>query len=279
MLDSDPNAHLHSSSVDELAYEALDSAVARCDLVSLTELLDVGLSPNATSPCEPTVLERAMQVNFVPGALLLLQRGAEVTEEDPSLLCQAVARLHSVELSKALIAAGADVNERGLKNATALYYAVEQGDAALCRLLLNAGAAIVPPDTKNLGLNPMCAAAISWRSNAHEIIRILVAAGGSTSELYVGAPSNLELTPFQFAITQGYANNAAMMMAGFGEDPTQTTKAGKTMLELATAAGVKTILETFIRATLAEQATTAGIDAGGGGHRSGTRITREHPTL
>jgi ankyrin repeat protein len=259
-----------------LAYQTILPTIVASDLPALQALLDTGLDPNSTAEPESTLLERAILARFVDGALLLLERGAKITLEDPSLLCSAVTWCDSPALCRALISAGADVDELGMDNATALYYAVKAGNTEVCRALLDAGARVAhqedyEPETMSAAVTS------SWAApgDSAEIIRMLVAAGGSTSQASSGGVFDRELTPFQLAVSHGFAANVNLMIDEFGEDPSQLTESGKTMLELTASEPVRIIL----RAALIERTVALAVESSGTVHASESGITPRGPAL
>jgi ankyrin repeat protein len=261
---------------DGAAYRTILPAIVSRDLPLLQSLLDAGANPNSTAEPEPTLLERAILERFVDGALLLLERGARITEEDPSLLCSCVLWCPSAHLCRALINAGADVNELGMNNSTALYHAVKAGSADICRALLAAGASV--PHRHDYEPETMTAAVTcgrGTRGSSAEIIRMLVAAGGSTSQPSSGDTFYREMTPFQVAVHQGYAANVKLMIDEFGEDPFQLTASGKTMSELTASEPVKAVL----RAAATERTVALAIDTGARDDQNGSRVSLRIPIL
>jgi len=128
-----------------------------------------------------TPLHLAAFFGRVPVVELLLSRGAPVNEvsQNPSALRplhSAVAHRHpqvALEISRALLAAGADVNAVQQGGWTALHAAALHGNLPLVRLLLEAGAAA---GAKNdTGQTP---AALAMTKNHKQVAALLHESGG-----------------------------------------------------------------------------------------------------
>jgi ankyrin repeat protein len=263
---------------DSLAYASLAEAVRAKDIARLNELLDTGLNPSSTIRGGPSPLELAMRLSTDRVALLLIERGADVSETPDGYSLFSLAYCHSEyrALSYALIKAGADVNYPGHSNASALFSAVARDDLDLCRALIAAGAD-VDAET-SFGASPLRAAIDSRLSNSFELMRVLVKAGASTSTMPSSKnPHCLALTAFQYAVAQGFSKHVAFMIDEFREDPNQTieavvkvhgrraryglderiVEAGASMLELASGLQTRTALYAAISARSVESATIA----------------------
>lgn len=90
-----------------------------------------------------TLFESAIRNNDVNAIQNLVSSGADVNSEDDQgltvLMCS-VATPHSLDITRMLLEAGANVNARTEGGASALSYAVFIGDTEAVRMLLEAGA-------------------------------------------------------------------------------------------------------------------------------------------
>lgn len=104
-----------------------------------------------------------------------------------------------IEQVKALIEAGADVDERSRGGNTPLYYAAQKGHAEVVRLLVEAGADV---DVDNdFGSTPLHVAS---RGGHVEVIRLLAGAG-----------ANLDTQNLSGATASGFSNRSAINASGF----------------------------------------------------------------
>jgi len=103
-------------------------------------LLSKGAEINKRGGWGKTVLDRAMEPENRQMVELLKKNGAKTGEElGAGLLHQAV-KERDLDLAKKLIEGGTDIEERGDRNATPLYFAAYYVDPAMTRLLLEKGA-------------------------------------------------------------------------------------------------------------------------------------------
>jgi hypothetical protein len=101
--------------------------------------------PNARDECGATCLDAA--IHHAPAALVaeLIGLGAEVNYDDPAGIPSLFAAIDRqapgrVEVMRLLLAAGADVQQRGVNDNTPLHYAVARNDPLIVELLLEHGA-------------------------------------------------------------------------------------------------------------------------------------------
>ncbi|MGL6095607.1 MAG: ankyrin repeat domain-containing protein, partial [Fimbriiglobus sp.] len=127
--------------------QALHHAAAEARAAAVEVLLVAGADPNAKvngstdTPLALVLFNDIAPVNAV--VVSLLQHGASATKEDPtrlSYLSQAAGKKVLVPSIRALVAAGADVNEVRPKSGTALHWAVGKKQPENVRTLLDLGA-------------------------------------------------------------------------------------------------------------------------------------------
>ena len=147
--------------MDHRRFQEISAAFRGGDLAALRRVLgDSSQFPNEPLPLDVfgpagTVLEYAIYHSPLPLIRALVESGADLNPPDsmhagfPPLLAtlstlQTVkgskARPDALEILQLLLDAGADPNQRGLNDWTALHYAVAQRSAEAVHLLLDAGA-------------------------------------------------------------------------------------------------------------------------------------------
>jgi ankyrin repeat protein len=233
--------------------------------------LDNGADPNCTY-YEAIVMDGGMDVVFVnslldlaivkgfdEGALLLLDRGASPRAlnpgDDPPLIT-AVSR-NNVAICEALLAKGAAVDDDDGQGGTALTRAAEALNVRLCEVLI-ANGADVHAWRPNWG-TPLHIAARRVEPQASDVIRTLVAGGASPG--YVRTDSNEinddlgGMTPFECAVGWGRPH-AVRCFLDLGEDPTQTTSAGRPIISFAGTPETAEVLRAALTAQVIETAAT-----------------------
>ena len=173
---------------------ALMIAAGRGDLEMVKVLLAAGANPNAAGGVAHggfwTVLTFAMNPknkNRLEMVDTLLASGAKLNPEPwfPESLLQAMIKANDIEMIKALLERGSDVNWENDIGTTALVTAIatSEPNVEVIRLLLNAGA---NPNKPRLWIGDDCvslltsfggASAISWDKVRTEIRRLLAQAG------------------------------------------------------------------------------------------------------
>jgi uncharacterized protein len=136
-------------------HEQIDAAFRRGDLDALRAAVDDGSAiPNGRMPATiGTCLVYAIYHSPLPFIRTLLEIGADpnlpVDDGFPPLIaalscttaaCGTARRLDVPDILRVLLSSGADPNQRGINDYTALHMAVAQRDAAAAQMLLDAGA-------------------------------------------------------------------------------------------------------------------------------------------
>lgn len=125
---------------------AIETAAAAGDVVALRAAFGNPEGfPNVRDACGETCLEHAIYHGPVPLVRALLALGADPNYQEhggfPSLFAAIDRRAPDrYEVMTLLIAAGADVQQRGVNDYTALHHAACRDDAAAVELLLRHGA-------------------------------------------------------------------------------------------------------------------------------------------
>jgi len=142
-----------------------------------------------------------------------------------------------VELVRALLAEGADVNASQGDGMTALHRAARAGNLAMAELLIGAGANL-EAKTRLGEHRPLHVASASGRSG---VVAVLVAAGAE-----VNARTTTGATPLHFAAASGSADAVAGMLSGGAEVDPREPVWGQTPLMFAAAAGRTTAIEVLL---------------------------------
>ena len=146
------------------------------------------------------------RVDVVAALLLLLAASAATPPDAP--VADAAMRGDLDEV-RALLRSGADVNAPQSDGVTAMHWAAENGDAALARVLIYAGANLGPL-TRNDAYTPLHMAA---RGGHAGVIELLVGAGADAA----AATSSTGVTPMHLAAKAG-SGEALRALAGAGAD-------------------------------------------------------------
>jgi ankyrin repeat protein len=134
---------------EALALDAIDpahQALLAGDLAAWRRALgDPADFPLTRDECGTSCLELAIYHGPVPLVAELIAMGAEVENERPDGFPSLFAAIDRqgpgrVEVMRLLLAAGADVQQRGINDYTALHYAAARDDALVVELLLEHGA-------------------------------------------------------------------------------------------------------------------------------------------
>ena len=197
-------------------------------------------------------------VRAAPVALIisaLLPAGAWAQEGasglDDRLLV--VARDGQVEVVRALVEEGADVNAARGDGVGALHLAAERGDAAIAGVLIDAGAA-VEAGTRIGRYTPLHMAA---RGGHGAVVARLLAAGADPN----AATTNSGVTPLHLAAGAVDATAAVTALLGHGADPNaREGSAGQTPLMFAAAANRAAALAALLQAGADPGITTAAVD-------------------
>jgi ankyrin repeat protein len=169
---------------------ALMFAAQRGDLAAVKDLLAEGADANALGPYALSVLEYAVASGRVEVVKVILMAGADVnaehskaaydlqrtvlSDEGRTALMHAAARKDGLEIVERLIRAGAAVNARDWRGATALGYAIF-GSAEIAAALVRAGADVNSADEE--GRTALMRLARSRLEGKVGLAEILLAAG------------------------------------------------------------------------------------------------------
>jgi uncharacterized protein len=169
-----------------------------------------------------TSLLLATELNRVDIARALIDAGADVNAKDvkqdsPYLLAGAKGRLEILKMS---LAHGADLASTNRYGGTALIPAAERGHVEVVRMLIAAGVKV--DHINRLGWTALLEAILlSDGGAAHqEIVRLLIAAGAD-----VNLPDKEGITPLQHAVHRGYAPIATLYYARTEHANLPSTKA------------------------------------------------------
>jgi ankyrin repeat protein len=231
-------------------------AIGKLDELAIRRLLAAGADINAESPGNVDMLTSAIDAGASHWLCkFLLDQGVLVNPPEVSggsPIAAAAAR-GSPDICGELISRGADVNRPSRGGMTALHQAAWRADAIICAALLEAGANVHCQNPS--GLTPLHFVP-SGMNAARELAtaKALVASGASPSFTPKRHKSSFR-TPFQMAVGHADEPLVSYYVRECGEDPEQTTIAGRSMLELAGKDGVKRFLhmlatERSIAATL-----------------------------
>jgi ankyrin repeat protein len=160
---------------------------------------------------------------------MLIKQGAriELAETLTPALSLAADR-GDVAMCAVLVEAGSDLNEGSYRlKKTALMRAAKNNAVEVCQLLVASGADVHV--TEESGLSALLVAAAA---DSVEAVRFLISAGADPS-LALSYKRNQPLTAFQTAVHCNAVKVMEYFMAELGEDPSQRTEGGRTMLQLA----------------------------------------------
>ena len=195
---------LQSLRADVTAGEILMTAEGHGDLQTMESLLSAGFNPNLPLRGGVTPIFIALQLPN-PGALELLlawhaDPNAPVSSAQFSETpLQYAVRTGNVRMASILIAAGAQVNTKGLQGRTALHVAGAGGHLDMIRLLVEKGADVNARDAE--GASPLDDAV--WRGSL-DTVAILLAHGSHLNE----ADTQTGATPVNEA---AYRGNTALV--------------------------------------------------------------------
>jgi hypothetical protein len=220
-------------------HSALELLCERGEEAACRVLIQAGADVNAMPPkWSPLML--AASHGYLGICEALIAAGADIAyrrESNDSALEWAFANDH-VDVVILLLQSGADPDELDGKGRTPLLRAAELGSAAMCDALIRGGANVGFVDGKGVG-----AAYLAILNHELEALRVLAGAGLPRTVSINGLP---ELTPFQFAVRMGPIPVVDFLISCAGEDPSQVTNDGRTMLQLA---GQNEQMKAFLRAS------------------------------
>jgi ankyrin repeat protein len=260
--------------------ELLASAINKRDIEEVRMRLRDGADPNALAGVDThqnttRMLAYAVRADKFSLELcrLLLKHGASLEVSDPAephpLFIAATQG--NAEVCQEFIARGAQVDRPNKFGNTALHGSVINGSAEVCRLLLDNGADLNHEDHKGrIALHFLDLAALMGGTDASLEICQLLLLKGESSSYTPEDPDGDYMTPFQKAVEKAPSEVVNYLLQNCGEDPSQRTLAGTTMLELATKADVKEVLHV----ALTEHAISAGVDNSSPASESGARRAR-----
>jgi len=140
------------------------------------------------------------------------------------------ARDNDIEKVSELIPRGSDVNSRNFLGKTPLIYAVENGNAAIVKVLISGGANVNDQLSRNGTAPLMCA-------KTAEIVSLLINAGA-----IINAKNIDGMTALMLAADNGFTEVVKILVEE-GADVNIKSKKGETSLSIAEAKGYKDIVE------------------------------------
>jgi ankyrin repeat protein len=226
-----------------------------CDM--LEQLLDAGADANTIlGPRGRPLLTEAIAGNLTDCACLLIARGASVERTPAGVRPLTIAAsLGNEKLCRALLDAGADIDDCDLNGKTALYEATIRELPAICRLLVERGADVHSETV--LGSLPLNFVSTRSTPESVEIVRILTAGGADPSRLSLRAETNgiASLSAFQIAVMNDRICHIEHYLHECGVDPDHRTGDGRTALELA----ISPAVEELLRSAAAERAVSINV--------------------
>lgn len=155
---------------------------------------------------------------------------------------------------EALLARGADVNERQADGATALHWAAHRDDVEAVRRLIAAGADVTAAN--RAGMTPLLLASIAGNA---EMIRLLLDAGADANETFVNGE-----TALMFAARTGRADAIAVLLERGAEIEARESLRGTTALMWAAAYSNPDAVRALLEAGADPAARSAVIERGRG---------------
>lgn len=136
---------------------------------------------------------------------------------------------------KSLLAAGADVDAKGIQNATPLYFAAQQGYIPIVKLLLEKGANVNARTDQ--GTMPLF---ISASCGHREVAELLIANGAK-----VDARTDKDASPLYIASQMGHTEVVKLLLEK-GSDINARTNDGGTAIHVASQAGKTAVVELLL---------------------------------
>jgi ankyrin repeat protein len=165
------------------AREMLAKALIADDLASVQDLLSSGVDPNLPDPYGQTALSVAILYRNARAVDLLLGRHADPNaplrrnNQQSMVPLQLVAREGDPWVARALLSAGARIDDKGGTGQTPLHYAVQTDRLEMIRFLLDKGADVNARDSE--GASPLDDAV--WRKSL-DAVAILLARGAKLND-------------------------------------------------------------------------------------------------
>ncbi|NGP54014.1 ankyrin repeat domain-containing protein [Thioalkalivibrio sp. XN8] len=141
-------------------------------------------------------------------------------------------------LARQLLAAGAGVDDRNANGGTALMYAVSAGDVAMARLLLEAGAD--PNARARIGWTPLLVGAAKGRADA---IKLLLDAGADAADA-----DAYGWTPLMRAVSAGHVAAVDALLGSERANLEAREESGATALHIAAGRGYTEIVRRLLDA-------------------------------
>lgn len=205
---------------------------------------DPTASPSESVALTPTAKE-AVELNQPEQLRALLDAGADVNEDTGAglTLLHVAAIRGNAEVAQVLIDAGADLDTRGgTSGKTPLMSAAESDQPELVQLLLDAGADVMLPDLTGIGTGAIHYAA---RGNSVASLQIFLDYG-----LSVDQTEPAFSTPLIYAAYNGAAD-AVIFLVELGADLDAVDRAGQNPLQNAEKAGYEEIAD-YLRNAMSE---------------------------
>jgi ankyrin repeat protein len=193
-------------------------AAGRGDLAEVERLLDLGASVSAVDPRGRTALTAAAYGAHLEVARALIAAGADVNVQDDtkqSAYLIATSEIgdseRALEFLRLMLGSGADVHSLDSYNGTGLIRAADRGFVEIVRELLRTP--IVIDHVNRLGWTALLEAIILGRGDARrtEVVRLLVEAGAN-----VNLADRAGVTPLQHASRGGYTEMVSILRAAGG---------------------------------------------------------------
>jgi ankyrin repeat protein len=215
----------------------LFDAIWEGDLEAAKEAVDKGADVTLVRPSnQETPLGAAVRSDWVDLSRWLLDLGVNVNAVSGNSTWPVIFSARTAEMCELLLDRGADINVRDRSGCSVLMSVARGGDLAACELVVQRGADVHA--VSDSGATALHAALWSGGRSAGEDIdwqalcRYFLRHGLSPAFIPADAPRDY-LTPFQYAVKNGYVDIVAMFCDECSGDPSQTTLAGRSMRQLA----------------------------------------------
>ena len=184
LIDSGSDVDFKNQTKKSLLHIAVSKSEDRC----VEYLLQAGANPNVEDDSNDSPLWIAVSENNIKIAPLLIRYGANVNFQNTpyrmSLLCNAANRRYR-KMVELLLDNDADVNAETALGASALHYAVDQGEIQIVKMLLQRNCNMDNYSLYRDVYNPHSVFQIALEEGDDEIIKLLCEVGCPISEFYI----------------------------------------------------------------------------------------------
>jgi hypothetical protein len=210
----------------------LTNAIRVHDFAGCIAALNDGAEPNYDiADTGQGMLYRSIDAGFFACARLLLDRGAHANGINPKYRpLNAAAQKGSIEIMRALLDSGANVNAKGMGDDSALHFAARWTNIDAIGLLLSNGAN--PHATNGYYQTALHEAAITTTERTIPALRALVE-GGARPSFAPPTPPHYYRTPTQHAAFHGKHPALSYFLNVCSEDPNQRALNGKSLTSIA----------------------------------------------